>query len=230
MMAAVVSVMRTEKKHSITWAQQSVLLQRLSSIMKADENSDLGGYPVRSLYFDSIYDDDYFNKIDGLELRKKIRLRIYSPGQENVKLELKQKQGAVQIKKSLLITKSLAREMIQGKYLGLMNLGSGLAAEIYQMLENGVYRPKCIVNYHRAAFVEESNDIRITFDSKIETSHNCEDFFKKDLMMLPVREEPVLEVKYNGFLLSSIKQTIDYADTPEISVSKYIMCRQVLGA
>lgn len=228
-MAPIVSVARTEKKYSISWIQQNVLLQRLPLVSRLDENSDAGGYLVRSLYFDSIYDNDYFDKIDGLEFRKKIRLRIYSSDQKNVKLELKQKQGAAQKKKSLFITKSLAEEMIQGNYLGLMELNSELAAEFYQLLETGLYRPKCIVEYHRVAFVGDCNDIRVTFDSEIGASHACEDFFKKNLTLLPVRKEPVLEVKYNGFLLSNMKQMLDFADAPELAISKYMMSRQILG-
>lgn len=229
-MENIISVMRTEKKYSITWEQQNVMVHLLSSIMQADENSVAGGYLVRSLYFDSIYDDDYFDKIDGLEFRKKIRLRIYSSWQEHVKLELKQKQGAAQRKKSLLITRTLAEEMIQGNYLGLLELDSGLAAEFYQLLETGVYRPKCIVEYYRRAFAETSNNTRITFDSEIRASHACEDFFKEDISLLPVWNEPVLEVKYNGFLLSNIKQLLDFADASELAISKYMMCRQIFGA
>lgn len=39
--------------------------------MNVEAHSGLGGYKVRSLYFDSIYDNHYFDKIDGPELRKK---------------------------------------------------------------------------------------------------------------------------------------------------------------
>jgi hypothetical protein len=46
---------------------------------------------------------------------------------------------------------------------------------------------------------------------------------------LPVRKEPVLEIKYNGFLLSNIKQVLDFADAPELAISKYAMSRQLLG-
>lgn len=211
-------------------AQQNVLLHRLSSIMKTDANSDIGGYLVRSLYFDSIYDDDYFDKINGLESRKKIRLRIYSPGQHNAKLELKQKQGAAQRKKSLIITRHLAEEMIMGNYSGLANLDSELAMKFYQLMETGIYRPKCIVEYHRIAFAENSNEIRITFDSEIGANYHFEDFFKRDLTLIPVWKEPILEVKYNGFLLENIKKMLDFADSSELAVSKYAMSRQLLEA
>lgn len=224
-----VTVVRTEKKYSITQCQQNTLLHRLEPIMDVDEYGGLGGYMVRSLYFDSIYDDDFFDKISGLELRKKVRLRIYSPEQMTVKLELKQKQGSAQKKISLSITKKLAEEMIRGHYTGLVELNSDLALTFYQILETGLYRPKCIVEYHRIAFAEESNDTRITIDSEIGTSLFCDCFFEKNLNLLPVRTEPVLEVKYNGFLLSNIKQVLDFADASELAISKYAMSRQLLG-
>lgn len=224
-----VSVVRTEKKYSISPYQQNILLYRLEPIMRADQHSSMGGYMVRSLYFDSIYDNDYFDKISGLEIRKKVRLRIYSPKQTTVKLELKQKQGSAQKKSSLSITKELAEEMIHGYYTGLLELNSDLALTFYQILETGLYRPKCIVEYHRIAFAEESNDTRITIDSEIGMSSFCEHFFDEQLSLIPVRKAPVLEVKYNGFLLSNIKQVLDFADAPELAISKYAMSRQVLG-
>lgn len=223
------SVVRTEKKYSISSYQQNTLLHRLAPIMRTDQHSGSGGYRVRSLYFDSIYDNDYFDKISGLEIRKKIRLRIYAPEQTTVKLELKQKQGGAQKKSSLSITKKLAEEIICGQYTGLAELNSDLALTLYQILETGLYRPKCIVEYHRIAFVEESNDTRITMDSEIGMSPFCDRFFDKQLSFIPVRKEPVLEVKYNGFLLSNIKQVLDFADAPELAISKYAMSRQALG-
>lgn len=228
-MENIVSVVRTEKKYNITLSQKNALINLLKEVMKADAYSDLDGYNVRSLYFDSIYDDDYFNKIDGLEFRKKIRLRIYSPDQETVKLEWKQKQGTAQQKRSLTISRVLAENMIQGNYEGLLELNSQLATDFYLELVTGVYKPKCIVEYRRIAFAEEENDTRITFDSDICTSFICEKFFEEDLNLIPVRMEPELEVKYNGFLLSFIKQIVSLADSPEVAISKYALSRQILG-
>lgn len=223
------SVVRTEKKYSISPCQRSTLLYRLEPIMQLDQHSGLDGYMVRSLYFDSIYDNDYFDKVSGLEMRKKVRLRIYAPEQQTVKLELKQKQGSAQKKISLSISRDLAEEMIRGQYSGLLELGSDTAMTFYQILETGLYRPKCIIEYNRIAFAEESNDIRITVDSNIGMSPFCERFFDTEVSYIPVRKEPVLEVKYNRFLLSNIKQVLDFADSTELAISKYAMSRQVLG-
>ena len=34
------------------------------------------GYTIRSLYFDTLHDADYFEKLDGVQLRRKLRLRL----------------------------------------------------------------------------------------------------------------------------------------------------------
>ena len=222
-------VVRTEKKYSISQCQCSKLLYRLKPVMRLDQHSGLDGYMVRSLYFDSIYDNDYFDKVSGLEMRKKVRLRIYAPEQQTVKLELKQKQGSAQKKISLSISRDLAEEMMGGQYSGLLELGSDTAMMFYRILETGLYRPQCIIEYNRIAFAEESNDIRITVDSDIGMSPFCERFFDREVSYIPVRKEPVLEVKYNRFLLSSIKRVLDFADSTELAISKYAMSRQVLG-
>ena len=146
-----------------------------------------------------------------------------------MKLELKQKQGNAQRKTSLSIPRALAEELIAGRYTGLAKLGSELGQMFYQILETGLYRPKCIVDYHRIAFAEPCNDTRITIDSDIRASLFCDRFFSQDISMLPVHTEPVLEVKCNGFLLSGIKQALDLADASELAISKYAMSRQLFG-
>jgi len=227
-MSNTLSVFRTEKKYAITKAKKSILINKLSYVAPFDSNSGINGYQVRSLYFDSILDDDYMDKLDGLENRKKIRLRLYDPQQETIKLELKQKQGAAQLKKSIWVPKELAVQMIQGRFSGLLELDNPVATEIYTIMELGVYRPKCIIEYHRIAFMEDTNNIRITFDSNISASKNVSAFFDNNISYAPVADD-VLEIKYNGFLLSPFKKIINIADAPELSVSKYAQSRELLG-
>lgn len=228
-MADTISVIRTEKKYQISEIKKSSLLSGLSMTMRQDNFGESNGYLVRSLYFDSIYDDDLVDKIDGLEIRKKIRLRIYSPDQDQVKLEIKQKQGASQRKQSMWITRELAEQLIQGNYSGLLDTGTVLGAELYSILECGVYRPKCIVEYDRLAFMDETNHTRVTLDSNLCAGGNAEDFFAHDPLLIPVLNGTILEVKYNRFLLSHVKELVSQANTTETAVSKYVMCRQIIG-
>lgn len=53
------------------------------------------------------------------------------------------------------------------------------------------------------------------------------DLFAQNLNLYPVLDpfNGVLEVKYNGFLLSYIKNLVNGADRSELSVSKYCLAR-----
>ncbi len=55
------------------------------------------------------------------------------------------------------------------------------------------------------------------------------DIFDENLNLYPVLDSfnGVLEVKYNGFILSYIKNLINDANRSELSVSKYCLARSV---
>ena len=96
------------------------------------------------------------------------------------------------------------------------------------MMHSHCYRPKAIVEYNRKAFIAKENKIRITFDSRIAATESCFDLFSPRLNMNPVLDPycVVLEVKYNGFLLSYLRELINNVDRSELSVSKYVLARQ----
>ena len=86
-------VLRQEKKYAINLADGMMLRHRLGGVMLQDPHNGAQGYGIRSLHFDTPDDQDFSDKMDGLELRRKIRLRIYSPQADFAMLEMKQKQG-----------------------------------------------------------------------------------------------------------------------------------------
>ena len=98
-------VLRQENKFLINFRQFIELKSKLSEIMIPDKHNGDEGYRIRSLYFDTLEDSDYEDKEDGVYLRKKIRLRIYDPMSEYAMLEMKQKQGEYQRKRSLSISR-----------------------------------------------------------------------------------------------------------------------------
>lgn len=222
------TVLREEKKFLISieeFVKKSHILQQF---MMQDEHNGTHGYLIRSLYFDTPFDDDYFEKTAGIECRRKIRLRIYDTDNNFAMLEMKQKQGACQRKRSLKISRDEAERMIRGEYSILLSYEEPFAAEIYGLMQKKCYRPKTIVEYHRKAFIAKENKIRITFDNQIVSTESHFDLFSKKLNMNPVLDpyDVILEVKYNGFLLSYIKEMINNIDKSELSVSKYCLARQ----
>ena len=72
-------VYREEKKFLISVAEFIKKSHTLSHVMMEDPHNGTHGYIIRSLYFDTIYDNDYYEKQAGIETRRKIRLRIYDP-------------------------------------------------------------------------------------------------------------------------------------------------------
>ena len=220
-------VLREEKKYLITIENYIVSNHYLSQILNSDAHNGINGYMIRSLYFDTPDDDDFYNKIDGLEIRRKIRLRIYSPEDDFAYLELKQKQGNYQEKRSLKITKEDAQRLIQTDYQVLLEKDDLFAREMYTIMSTRHYVPKAINQYRRKAYVASENSIRITLDSDIRATETSFDLYDKNLLLNPVFDQNhvVFEVKYNGFLLSYIKDIINTIDRIQTPVSKYCLGR-----
>ncbi|MGI6176691.1 MAG: polyphosphate polymerase domain-containing protein [Christensenellales bacterium] len=222
------SVARKEIKYLLDTKTAFSLQRKLGLILPVDRQATQGGYLVRSLYFDTLYDKDYYDKIDGLEMRRKIRLRIYSPEDTTAKLEVKEKWGGDQWKRSATISKEDARRLIAGDYHALRqkNLSPFLRTVLLKM-ETEVYLPKTIVEFRRLAFIGQTNNTRITFDSQLKAIESNFDLFSRNLSFYPILYPMILEVKYNHFLLSSIKQLLNLADQVPVATSKYALGRQI---
>lgn len=86
-------VNRRELKYAISEFDYYKINDLLKQILTPDSNNGNYGYRIRSLYFDSVDNCDYYAKIHGEEVRKKIRLRIYDTSCQWVKLEIKRKMN-----------------------------------------------------------------------------------------------------------------------------------------
>lgn len=220
-------VLREEKKYLIGLEEALSKAGCLEQVMIPDSHNGPHGYLVRSLYFDTVYDTDYEEKQSGVELRRKIRLRTYDPSADSAKLEMKQKQGSRQLKRSLTVSRDDAYRIIEGDLTPLLSYSDPFAAEIYAFMQMKCYRPKTIVEYNRKAFIAKENNIRVTFDSNLVSTESSFDLFSDCLNMNYVLDpyDVVMEVKYNGFLLEYIRSLINSTDRSETSVSKYVLAR-----
>ena len=221
-------VFREEKKFLISIDESIKKSHRLSAVLAADPHNGVNGYTVRSLYFDTVYDGDFYDKLAGIETRRKIRLRCYSPKDNFAMLEMKQKQGASQLKRSLRLSREDAIRLTKADYTPLLKYSEPFAAECHALMSLRCYRPKTIVEYNRKAFIAKENKTRITFDSNIVATESNFDLFDEHLNMYPVLDkyDVVLEVKFNGFLLDYIRRMLNDINRSELSVSKYVLARQ----
>lgn len=222
-----VEVLRREEKYPLSLIDMSRYKAQFSAILTTDKFSQNGSYMVRSLYFDTPDDRDFFDKLKEQNLRRKIRLRIYSPNDTKAKLELKQKENIFQKKRSLTISREDAVELINSNYSVLLKYDDDFAREIYSIMCMYAYKPKSIVEYQRYALMAKENNIRLTFDSEIRATESSFDLFSENLPLNPVfpKDKVVFEVKYDKFLLGYISEIVSTINVKNITSSKYCLSR-----
>lgn len=222
-------VTRKENKYNIGLIETASMKRRLGIYMDPDPHNGETGYLVRSLYFDTLHDADFEQKVDGYDERQKIRLRVYSADAGTAKLEVKEKTDALQRKRSLSLDRAEAERMIGGDYRFLLLRKEALAHWLYTFLSAHCYRPKCVVEYDRYAYIMEHNDTRITFDQNLRASESGFDIFDRDLALYPVSAPGAvtMEVKYTGFLLTCLKNELNHCDKTRCSNSKYCRARMI---
>ncbi|NBI06134.1 polyphosphate polymerase domain-containing protein [Senegalia massiliensis] len=225
----ILSVSRKELKYKINFMQYVKLSYVLSSALTSDKNNGVDGYTVRSLYFDTYNNMDFYDKLNGVENRKKIRLRLYRYDSDKVKLEIKKKYGDNQQKKTVWIDRLDAEELIKCNYEVLKKYKSNIANTIYNIMKIDSMKPVVLIEYKRKAFVHAMNNIRLTLDSQIHASETNFDFFAKNPIMNPVENfyYPLLEVKFNGFIHKWIADLIKIHSLNKQSFSKYVESRKI---
>lgn len=217
--------LRHEFKYVIPYEEMLRLRKELDSVLTLDRG---GAYLVRSLYFDNFNDTDYYDKLNGEMIRKKVRLRTYDPESNLTKLEIKAKNDIHQLKESLVLDKNESKKIIKGNYDDLLLIDNPLAKKVHELFITG-YRPKVIIEYDRIAYISNTTT-RITFDLNVRKSNDFDNFFDKKLnyFELTNKADVILEVKFDRFLEPYISKILNKYINRYQSVSKYIMGRNVM--
>ena len=221
---------RHELKFKISNAAAEVLKQKLSLILEKDKNayySD-GSYLIKSLYFDDRESSSYYEKMDGVLYRKKYRIRIYNDDESFIRLEKKMKHNNYTAKEQVLISKDIYSKILNGKINEIDN-PSGLLLEFINDYKTKGLVPSIIVEYHRVAFTYPISDVRITFDSNIQSGLYNYDLFNTSYPRFDVLEEgkQVLEVKFNEVLPLHIANILNDIPSVREAVSKFAICRSI---
>ena len=221
--------LRHEYKYFITPAELTALRGLLRPVLPLDPNGDeRGEYHIRSLYFDTIYDDALYEKIAGVGERKKYRIRIYNFSSRVIKLECKSKYGDLISKQSVSIPRDLADQLIAGDPEGLQRMRHPLFHDVFREMRTRLLRPAVVVDYVREAYIHPAQEVRITFDKQLRTGLFSHDMFNRDLPTYPVFDDPVeiLEVKYDEFLPTYLQGMLSGITAQRSAVSKYTYCRR----
>lgn len=217
---------RHEWKHEINKADLFAIRSRLMAVARGDPHAKDGSYHIRSLYFDDISDRALRQKIDGVNMREKFRIRYYDFDTTFIKLEKKSKMNGLESKYSVPLTKEEVLKILDGDLDFMMRSPHSLVQELYCKMRYQGLRPKTIVDYTRQPFIYGPGNVRVTFDYNIRTGLHCTDFLNPDCVTIPAGDAPILmEVKWDEFLPDIIKSAVQMPGRRVSSFSKYAQCR-----
>lgn len=217
---------RHEWKHEINYSDLLVIRQRLKAVAKLDENAKNGKYLIRSLYFDTPTDKVLREKLNGQMYREKFRIRLYNGNINDITLEKKSKLNGLCSKQKTPLTTAQAQSIAQGDFFWMHESTDPLIQELYYKITTQGLRPKTIVDYVREPFVYAPGNVRVTLDYDIRTGLGCTDFLNPDCPMIPAGDAPIiLEVKWDEFLPSVIRDAVQLTGRCTGNFSKYSTCR-----
>lgn len=229
--------MRLEYKYLVDVSKTDALRKALSPYITFDsEYNDKPEYTVRSIYFDTSQLTYYHEKIEGLKIRKKLRIRGYNQVNDNsvIFLEIKRKnENYIGKNRSALKFQNL-EEFIRTKdyqsYILSENGYAGSSADAEKFLHH-IYKqslkPVVLVSYDREAYFSKfDNRLRLTFDKNIRYMMfpSMDQLYDDNDLKQAMPKYFIFEVKFrNGFpvWLSSILTKFNLS---RMALSKYTIC------
>lgn len=167
-------ISRYELKYLLPVGQLADILDDLRAMTEPDPHSGPHGYRVISLYYDSPGLDCFWAKIEGIRMRRKLRLRIYpneGGGPESSArgwVEIKQRINRTVRKRRLALTLPDAEQLCGGQWPDepLDDRQQLVASEVLYLVRAMQLEPTAITAYRRQAFVSQGpgRPVRITFD------------------------------------------------------------------
>ena len=221
--------LRHELKVPINAFDRAILSARLAACFERDANAGPDGcYLVRSMYFDTPNDMALREKIAGVDMREKFRIRVYNGGMDGrIMLEKKIKAHGRSGKDSARLTLIECSRLIAGDASWMVRSEKPLVRELYAKMRTLLLRPKTIIEYKREAFVYAAANVRITIDSDIRTGLFSKELFKRDLPLAPAADGLiVMEIKYDEFLPDFITDILRIGSRRQDACSKYSIGRR----
>lgn len=236
---------RFELKYLISLKQAKALQNALHVFLSPDDHGNTqGGYWIKSLYYDSPGYHCYWEKIDGVPFRRKVRIRYYQDdtplaNTQRVFVEIKQRVDKTTQKRRIILPYGDARLLCDRRQLpdDEKSIDSVRDAatlnEIYGLLNQYDMQAACIVSYRRQALMGGDNDLglRVTFDTdlayRLVDSDTGESSISSDQDLLPMlpADQVVMEIKANERVPYWLTELVATHNLRAIRISKY--CRAI---
>ncbi|WP_033239750.1 polyphosphate polymerase domain-containing protein [Streptomyces albidoflavus] len=166
---------RFELKYLVPVEQAAEIRDELAERMEPDAHSPVGGYGVWSLYYDTPQLRFYWEKIEGLKFRRKLRIRHYGDldgvtDDSPVCVEIKQRVNRVTQKRRITLPYGVARQLCDGRELVPHSAKErAFVEEVLELIVRLNLRPAAITGYQREALVGRDADtgLRVTLDRRV---------------------------------------------------------------
>lgn len=198
-------------------------------------------YTVRSIYFDTPNLDFYQDKVDGLDVRRKLRIRGYEEYREGdlVFLEIKRKKGPTVFKQRAPVPYTYVHELLISGSAEQYALASDEFPDAVDNARRFLFHvhsasllPTALVVYEREAYQGKINCfLRITFDKNLRGAPfpPLTNLFLEDKIVYTLAGHFVLEIKSCGGIPAWLCAAISKFNLKPIAVSKYVICLDRLG-
>lgn len=229
---------RFELKYLVTLRQAEQVKRALRAFLTPDDHgSHSGRYPLASLYYDSPDLRCYWEKVDGVRVRRKLRIRRYENGdilteETPVFVEIKQRVDRVTQKRRIILPYGAALRLCNRRELpDCEPQDRPVIEEIFAFLWQYNLRPVSIVRYQRQAFIGARYELglRVTFDTALTTQVNRLGLHEPAFgwPMLGANWV-IMEIKVNERLPYWLTELIAAHNLQATRISKY--CRSVEAA
>ncbi|MBR1813249.1 MAG: polyphosphate polymerase domain-containing protein [Lachnospiraceae bacterium] len=217
---------RHEVKFPITTADAVAIRQNLTAVASVDSHAGKDGcYRIHSLYFDDQNNTALWEKLDGVNERRKFRIRYYNEDLSYIMLECKMKRDNVGCKLQQRLTQEEVLRILKGDTSWMAASGKPLLVTLYVEMKAHGLRPKCVVDYMRRPFTYAPGNVRVTIDWNIRTGSPAQ-FMNPNALTLPVDGNPMLmEVKWDDYLPGIIRRAVSLHGRGQSAFSKYATCR-----
>ena len=217
---------RHEIKHIISPGDAAAIRANLNAVATLDPHArERGCYCIRSLYFDDPRDTALHEKLDGVNERRKFRIRYYNDDLSYIMLECKIKRDGVGCKPQERLSQEETQAIMRGDIDWMVKSGRPLLAALYVDMKTRHLQPKAVVQYKRVPFVYGPGNVRVTIDWDIRTGPPG-GFLNPSGLTLPIDENVMLlEVKWDEYLPSVIRHAAALKGRMPSAFSKYAACR-----
>ncbi len=188
-------------------------------------------YFVRSLYFDDEAFTHYYEKTDGVMVRRKYRIRTYTDSRTEecvIFLEVKGRYNALVYKHRVELPRTVIERLEHGsnefvgeitRRVGDAPLFSAFLFDYFRMR----LRPRVLIDYERRPYVSKyAPDFRVTFDESLDSTVTDRLFERPtDRQRVFLPGYSIVEVKFKRHIPAWFHRLIQSYGLKRVSVSKY---------